>query len=313
MRNKKTSILYVILASIYFAIGCSDKTASGKLTYDNPSRLDFVRPIEKKHGYNTWIKQKVFQCEFESNVHNSNDRNTIGTMTFTPNMSHCRMDIYDSISVVFDGKTCWVSPSDAEYEMARFNLLTAVYWFMLPFKLSDPGTFIELKEERTIHGKSCDVGLMTFSPDQGDAPDDWYLIFKDQDNQQLLATAYISTEGEGWNKVSEAGASSCTYENVLPLDGWPDVKMARSYSLRKWSNSLGMAKISHGQLSISNPRFVDDLPANFFSKPDDAREDVIEMVDKEDLEAFVEDFDWDEFIEERKYLFGLGDDEEYTF
>ncbi len=289
----------LLLFSCLITMGCSKK-----LAFDHPARLAYIKPLEEYHGFDTWMNQKAFQAEFHSDVHETMS----GTITFTTNMSHCRMDVNDGSCIVWDGEKCWVSPPNVDYEEPRFKILTYVYFYLQPFKFSDQGSFIELlDQERIIHGRPCDVARMTFSPDLGPAPEDWYLIFKDQKTQRLLTTAYINTYGSGLNEIAQITGSSCTYEDIRPMPSHPEVKIAHICRLRKWSNALGPALISHGRLTLENPRFVNDLPADFFSRPENSREDVIPESQEE------EEFNMEEFIQWRKHIFGLKENEEYLF
>jgi len=105
-------------------------------------------------------------------------------------------DMKDGTVVIFDGEEAYVSPASADPPGARFHVLTWPWFIVSPYKLR--GEAINLSElgHRPLDGRQHRTCKMTFDPGTGDAPDDWYVLYRDLDNKRLVAQAYIVSFGK---------------------------------------------------------------------------------------------------------------------
>ena len=89
---------------------------------------------------------------------------------------------------------------------------------MLPFKLDDAGTTLRPMDEAALDARD-DAAMrrakLTFGTGVGDSPDDWYILYLNDDDT-LAAAAYTVTYGK---TVAEAEADphAIVYNNVVDV------------------------------------------------------------------------------------------------
>jgi len=222
-------------------------------------------PIAEAHGRDAWLAHPALAAHVE--VDFGSDTILVGEMTFTTSMGRARIDVTDGPSVIWDGRTAWLAPDDAELPMARFHVLTWPYFALAPLKLRDPGTRLELLGTRETLGRSFETARLTFAEGVGDTPDDWYVLYKDPDTSRLHAMAYIVTFGTTAVEA-EKEPHAIVYEEHAQLDGALVPTRMRFYM---WTDDDGIHGDAIGELRLQNPRFVDPDPGTF-EAPDSARE-----------------------------------------
>ncbi len=101
----------------------------------------------------------------------------------------------DQYTIGFDGQQVWVSPDTSAYlgSSARFYHNLQFYFFALPFVLADPGISYEQLKAREFQGKIHDGLRITYQSDVGDAANDEYHAYFDQDTHQLRVLLYTVT------------------------------------------------------------------------------------------------------------------------
>ena len=195
-----------------------------------------------------------------------------GTILFDTHVSKSRIELNDGSVWVFDGKHAWVAPDSKKSARARFHLLTWPYFFAAAHKLTDPGTHLAAPEplsERTADDIRPAVKL-SFEAGTGDAPDDWYYAFQD-DQHRLGALAYIVTYGKGEAAVDQS-PSICLYGDFETQDG---VTYPISWSTWFWQPDQGVvADQPKGTTHFTDVRFVNPR-ADAFVKPEGATEDKL--------------------------------------
>ena len=174
--------------------------------------------------------------------------------------------------MVLDGQDAWVTPADAPVPpgMARFHLLTWPYFAVAPFKLHDPGTSIEPAGEAPLDADtSLSTAKMTFAAGTGDAPDDWYLLYRDTDTHQLKAMAYIVTYGKS-TEDAEKEPHVAIYESFTEAQG---VTLPTRMSIYNWEEGVGKVGEELGAMELSNFQFIEP-DEDTFTKPQGARLDA---------------------------------------
>ena len=227
---------------------------------------DFADSIETAHGKRAWYAQQAVQAKVK--VTFGGTTMIDGTMLFTPSVGRARIDQADGTSIVFDGSRAWVSPASSPLEMARFHVLTWPYFLAAPFKLNDPGTNLEPLGELPLQDTAHGAARLSFDPGTGDAPDDWYILYRDPDNDRLAAMAYIVTYGKPVAQVREE-PHAIVYEDFDTIDG---VTVSTTWRFYHWSREKGPHGDPIGHVTLENVEFV--KPGDqAFAKPEDARED----------------------------------------
>ena len=234
---------------------------------EQASAAEVVEAIASAHGEADWDAHMGFTSRFS--VDFGEKIQLAGRMTFDTAVGRARMELDDGTVIVNDGTTCWVSPADAPLPpgMARFHSLTWPYFLAMPFKLDDPGTHVKAVGEMPwFGGEAHEAWKLTFGEGVGDAPDDWYFLFRDEESR-LIGTSYIVTYTKD-KAAAEAEPHAVCFEDFADVDG---AAIPTRWTFHDWSMETGLAEEQIGLVTISEPAFT-DLGDDAFAKP--AGEDV---------------------------------------
>ncbi len=227
----------------------------------------FVLPIEKAHNAAAWRTKDAVKATFRSTM--GGKVRLEGTMLTNTTVSKTRLELKNGTVIVFDGKSCWLSPPDAGLERARFHSLTWPYFLAAPMKLRDPGSRLEDLGKLELLDREYDAAKLTFDAGVGDTPEDWYVLYRDPETNRLHAMAYIVTYfGNDAPPAKEPHA--ITYENFEEVDGIPIPMLWRFWN---WSKEEGLEE-QLGQFEISNVEFVTP-DADAFKAPEGAVEQTL--------------------------------------
>lgn len=250
--------LLVLLAGMLLLGGCASEErtettatiADTDTTTAGSESEAFVRSIEAAHRADRFRDQHA--VAFDIDLRFGGQQRLEGTITLLTSTGKLRLDRADGTTVVFDGDAVHLSPADAEYGGARFDVYTWSYFFAAPYKMDDPGTAWTMQEDQSLGGEVVyDVGKLTFTPGTGDAPDDWYVVYKDPATDRLYAMAYIVTYGRSEEQANE-DPHAITYEGYETVNGIP---FATRWRFWQWSEADGLGD-PLGEATISNIRFL---------------------------------------------------------
>lgn len=137
-------------------------------------------------------------------------------------------------------------------------------------KLDDPGANLVVQQPRPLDGKPHETAKLTFDAGVGDAPDDWYILYRDPESHLLKAMAYIVTYGKS---VEEANKEphAITYHDFEEVEG---VKIPMTWKFWLWSEEKGVHGDQLGAVRLSTVKFVTPS-ATAFSRPDDAKANTL--------------------------------------
>ena len=224
---------------------------------------EFVAGVEKAHGAAAWPKGQALRADFTIRF---GDKGWEGTFTADPDMSLVRLDAKDGTTIVFDGKEVWMTPPDSRFSGPRFWIFTPPYFALLPFKLRNEGARLAPVGPKTIDGVTYDVAKLTFAAGTGDAPDDWYFLFRDPKTGRLDATSYIVTYARDAAK-SALEPHILRYLDFKTVDG---VTLSTRWQFFNWDEAQGPHGGMLGEWTLANVKFVPITPATF-QRPDEAR------------------------------------------
>ena len=186
-----------------------------------------------------------------------------GTIISTTDSDQILIKRLDGTQVLSDGKQVIKSPADADYASARFDIFTWQYFFMIPFKLNDPGTNWEALNDHSIEGEEYERGKLSFGTGVGDAPDDWYIVYKNKTTNLLDIVAYIVTYRQSQTEAEEE-PHAISYGNYEMVDGIP---FAKNWEFWLWTEEKGIFD-RLGEANITNIKLIDDLKG-VFDLPED--------------------------------------------
>lgn len=219
------------------------------------------------HGLRAWWGKEVAVADVE--IIFGGKVAVDGIFTFEAHGPRARYDRKDGATIIFDGKTAWVSPADAEAPRGRFHVLTWPWFVMAPFKMQGDGIQLSDAQENMVAGKSYSSVLQTFGEDMGDTPDDWYRFYIDPKTHQIDAMSYIVTYGKDAETANEK-PSIIKYLDYVVVEG---ARISTRYELWYWNATehayVGDAPKATG--SVTNIHFISSAKADF-SVPAGARE-----------------------------------------
>ncbi len=244
-----------ILVSILW--GCtSDKEAS------------FVDQVETAHAKTSFLENPSVQ--FDLQLFFGGQKQLDARITTLTNSGKIRMDIKNGVSLFFDGNDIYQTPANVNYPGARFDILTWSYFFLFPYKLSDPGTRWLDYPNRTLNGQDYLVKKLTFEENIGDSPDDWYVVYVDPEKQRIRYAAYIITLYKS-QQVAEEDPHAIEYTDYRMVNNIP---IAHQWTFWEWRENeplgkkLGTAKLS--QIQFKN------LSADFYKASQGAKKITLE-------------------------------------
>lgn len=185
------------------------------------------------------------------------DGNNISELSFTmlTDMSKIRMEYKDGSSVLFTDNTIYASPDVKDERRARFDILTWSYFFVLPYKLRDPGTKLEALPNRTYQDLDYQPFKLSFNK-VGDTPDDWYILYPNPKSGLLDFVTYIVTFSKTVEEA-EKNLGSIRYSNYMLKNG---AHIPQIWGFHKWSDETGLgqqkviAKITNIKFPQANPK-----------------------------------------------------------
>jgi hypothetical protein len=232
-----------------------------------PEIAAVVTATQEAHGLRAWWGKEVVVADVEIIF----GGNTIveGTFSFEAHGPHSRYDRKDGTSIIFDGKTAWVTPAEAVAPKGRFHVLTWPWFMMAPFKMQGDGILLTDLKAIEVDGKTYQTVFQTFGEDMGDTPDDWYRIYLDPKTKLVDAMAYIVTFGKDVATANES-PSILKYFDYVDADG---PMIATRYELWHWNaeQHAVVGDAPKGTGTVKNIRYTTKKKADF-TVPAGARE-----------------------------------------
>ncbi|MHC9087324.1 DUF6503 family protein [Tenacibaculum sp. IMCC1] len=213
---------------------------------------DFTPSIEKAHHKKAFMNQKYLKYDIDITFGGKN--RLTGTITQEPGGGKIKIEKNNGEIILFDGKEVYsVGIKEKDLAAARFDIFTWSYFLGLPYKLNDDGTIWSNFEENKWGTKNFDTGKLTFASGTGDAPDDWYVIYKNPSTNFLEGAAYIVTFGKGKEKA-EKEPHAIKYNNIELVNSIP---FATNWTFHMWSLKNGYEE-EIGEVKLSNIKFIEE-------------------------------------------------------
>lgn len=169
----------------------------------------------------------------------------------------------------WNGKVAWeVTPDGSPYPYdTRFWALTPYYFLGLPFVLDGQGVNLEKMESITFNHQPQDVVRVTFDPGTGDAPDDYYILYFDQQSHLLSVIRYAVSYPGYFAKGQYGNERFMEVSGYLQTSGISFPTGYKAYMSAK-DGSPGKYVT---EVTVSNLEFRDTVPDGFFDPPNEAR------------------------------------------
>ncbi len=210
--------------------------------------LSFADKIENAHAKDKFMAEEAVRFDLHLSFGGKERLN--GTLSLLTNSTKGRIDYVDGRTLIFDGGKVYYSPEFTEAQ-ASFAAYTWSYFFMLPYKTTDPGTRLVPTHERKLRGRPYNSKKLVFDPHTGASPDDWYILYAHTTSHLLHAAAYIVTANKSAEKAEE-DPHAIEYLAYEEVEGIP---VATQWKFWGWRTGIGFTE-QLGEARLSNFSFV---------------------------------------------------------
>ena len=225
-----------------------------------PEQGSLIQNIERAHKKSEFLAHQAIR--FDLRLFFGGTERLNARVTLLTNSSKGMIESKDGWKIYFDGSSVYHSPELESSSRVRFDALTWSYFFLFPYKLSDPGTKWSAFDQDRLNGKQYITQKLTFAPGTGDAPEYWYVIYADAKTELIEYSAYIVTATKS-REDAEADPHAIQYLNYTSVDGIP---IATRWSFWEWRKEGGITR-QLGTAELKDIQFV-DLEDDFFQVPE---------------------------------------------
>lgn len=167
------------------------------------------------------------------------------------------------------GAQHWVKTTDStafKYD-TKFWALTPIYFLGQPFILDGEGVRLELLPKTIYKNRKQDVVKVTFDAGTGDAPDDYYILYFQEDSHILTAIRYIVSYPEYFKDGGHLPEKFMEIFGEQTVDG---IRFPTGYKTY-WLSDKGMPGKYITKIDVSNITFDRSVSQDVFTVPEGAK------------------------------------------
>lgn len=267
MKKIFLSFTFVTILSL---ISCKEEVKKEETTLQETETIEtptkevtpFTKDIETAHKKNDFLSKEAVSYTIVVKFGGQDYLDAKFTQSVDGTM--IKMEKADGETIIYDGTEVYTNKADGDLGRARFDIFTWSYFFALPYKLNDNGTLWSDFTNKPFYGEEVPTGKLSFESNIGDAPDDWYVAYKNPNNNYLVGAAYIVSYGKGKEKAEEE-PHAVKYNNFTEVEGIP---FSTDWTYHMWTNETGFGDLI-GEAKLSNITFS-KLNTEVFKKPSGA-------------------------------------------
>ncbi len=263
MNTFKSLLLSILVLSVIACSGPTKEKAAeeesvdvyNENAYTIPADLpQEVQDLVKKHNIIEFYKHDA--VSFDINLTFNNQERLNATIYSKTNSSKVKVEKADGTILFFDSKEVFIKPDTAIYDKARFDALTWSYFALAPFKFTDDGTqWGEIKQMPFKNEEDSIQSIkLSFEDGVGDAPEDWYQVYINEETGLLDAMAYIVTFGNTTQYEAEKNPHAIVYSNYRPYEG---AILSATWKFHNWNEETGLGE-QIGEATLKNIQFLDE-------------------------------------------------------
>jgi len=228
------------LATLLILTSCTSQTSSNNnatesvLESENKPASTFATKIQEAHEKKEFLKKDVIS--FDLQLFFGGKERLNGKIKLATDGTKGRYSLKGGTELIFKHDSVLVSDNYSNQNRARFAAYTWSYFFLMPYKLNDPGTIWENYSDSLLNGTLYKTGKLTFEAGTGDAPDDWYIVYADPESMIMNTAAYIVTAGKS-QEQAEKDPHAIQYSGYSEIDGIP---IAHRWDFYAWRPKLGL-------------------------------------------------------------------------
>ncbi len=188
--------IHVLLVLFLTLVNCSPKKEhSSEEEEISAGELLLRESIEAHGGMEKWRNNGLISFRW---TYHMTDKGIVvdSRQSVDPNNFETLHTVPDTeISYGYTKGEFWVSPADAELKLpVPFWTHTPVYFMGIPFVFDDANaSFEKLSETLAFEGKDYTQVKITYAPDAGASPDDYYVLLIDPETKLVRAAYYTVT------------------------------------------------------------------------------------------------------------------------
>lgn len=233
---KKVLILSVSILSLF---ACTTKPETSP-----------IQKIESAHQKDAFYQEEAITFHLNLSFHGKQRLDAQVSTTTNSNKGIIEYSNGEVIAFSHDTVFCTQKLSENESK-TRFDAYTWSYFFLFPYKLSDPGTVWSETTVDTIKQRTFNRQKLTFKNAVGDTPDDWYIVFSNPENHLIEYSSYIVTA----NKTLEEAEADPHAIQYLDYKNIGNIPFAQKWLFLEWRENEGFKK-QLGQGEVQNIRFI---------------------------------------------------------
>lgn len=172
-----------------------------------------------------------------------------------------------SVRYGWDGNQAWLQPADANPGTSvRFWSLTPYYFVGLPFVLADEGIHFSTLEPLEWQENTYTPIKVTYGNGVGDAPDDYYVIYLNEQTNQLDALRYIVSYRGFFEDGQHLPEKLMTITEHITVDG---MILPAGFQTRWWND--GKPSEVNTKVEVTEYAFHPQTSAAAFAMPTGAK------------------------------------------
>ncbi|WP_299061176.1 hypothetical protein [uncultured Polaribacter sp.] len=261
-------LLFTAIFGATIITGCKQQPKTEKTTETVKTEKvtkNFSEAIETAHKKVVFLAKEAIQFNAVINFGGNEILNADITVSTSSDIAKITYKNGDEIYV--DKQDIFVSDGLKENPGVRFHAYTWNYFFLFPYKLNDNGTKWDFNHTTEEANNNLKTAKLSFEANTGDAPDDWYVVYKNNESDLLEHVAYIVTAGKT-KEAAEADPHAIKYTDYKEIEG---ISIATNWDFYGWNSKDGLTdKI--GNAKITNIKFVEgfrdgfSIPKNYIKK-----------------------------------------------
>ena len=233
MRSKISLNILIVLFFVSCDSGDEPKVSESN-DYNSHSSPQFSVSVQKAHSFKKFRELKT--VSFDLQLFFGGKERLLGEINLLTDGTKGEYKLSNGERIFFSQDSVYINSKYSNPGRARFAAYTWSYFFLMPYKLNDPGTIWENYNDSTLNGDTFKTGKLSFKAGTGDAPDDWYIVYADPESMLMKTAAYIVTAGKSQDEA-EKDPHAIQYSQYKEIN---EIPMAHRWDFYSWRKDSGL-------------------------------------------------------------------------
>lgn len=237
-----------------------EKTEAGQIIW---------RAMEAHGGLANWYSNGPLSFQFDYEPRGEGEsRNTVEQVDTWRNLTRHQATNDSSAQYGWGAEGPWITKKDTatfKYN-TRFWSLTPIYFLGQPFIFDGEGVQLEKLPVKELDGKTYDAVKVSFAAGTGDAPDDYYIAYFDQQTGQQEVIRYIVSYPGYFEKGKHLPEKIMTLHDKTTVGGITFPTAYKTY----WLTEDEQRGEYITDIAVTKIKFMPDLERAHFKQPANA-------------------------------------------